>query len=129
MLKIDEDIPFINKPWGYERIFAQTDTYVGKYIFIQAGEKLSRQYHQLKDETVYVLSGPFHLEIGPSPENEEIVTLSMHAGEAYHVQSGAIHRFCAPPDNDVELIEVSTPELEDVVRLEDKYNRILGIEA
>ena len=129
MLKIDDDIPFINKPWGYERIIAHTPLYSGKYIFIESGHKVSRQYHQFRDKTIYVLSGPLHLEVGPSEEDGEILSVGMLTGESYHVEPGVVHRLCAPVDVDVEVIEISTSQLEDVVRLEDAYGRLLGIEA
>lgn len=129
MLNTDEDIPYIDKPWGYERIWAQTDKYVAKYIFIKAGHRMSRQYHEKKDETVYVLSGPLILELGPDQEDDEIVSLGLMEGESYHVIPGAIHRFCASEEYSVELIEVSTPELADVIRLEDDYNRTPNISA
>jgi quercetin dioxygenase-like cupin family protein len=129
MFKTDDDIPYIEKPWGYERIFAKTDKYVGKYLFIEAGHKLSRQYHEFKDETITVLSGPFILEIGPDAENEEIISHDMVSGEAFHITPGTVHRFCATADSDVELIEVSTPELDDVIRLEDDYSRVHEISA
>jgi mannose-6-phosphate isomerase len=128
MLKIDEDIPYIEKPWGYERIFAQTDKYVGKYLFIKGGHRLSRQYHERKDETISVLTGPLILEIGPT-EEDDIISLSLVEGEAYHITPGTIHRFSAPDHHDVELIEVSTPELDDVIRLEDDYWRTPEINA
>ena len=123
MLKTDDDIPYIEKPWGYERIFAATENYVGKYLFIKAGHRLSRQYHESKDETISVLAGPLILEIGPSSDDEEIYSYGLVTGEAYHITPGIVHRFCATDDSDVELIEVSTPELDDVMRLEDDYFR------
>lgn len=129
MLKIDDDIPFINKPWGYERIIAHTPLYSGKYIFIEGGHKVSRQYHQFRDKTIYVLSGNLHLEVGPSEEDGEILSIGMLSGETYHVEPGVVHRLCAPPDMDVEVIEASTSQLEDIVRLEDDYGRLLGIDA
>jgi mannose-6-phosphate isomerase-like protein (cupin superfamily) len=122
MLKVDDDIPYINKPWGYERIFAHTDQYVGKYIYVQAGNRLSLQYHESRDKTISVLSGPLILEVGLA-EEEEMLTLALVEGEAYHVTSGTIHRFSAPPDSDVELIEVGTPNLSDVIRIEDDHGR------
>jgi len=129
MLRVDEDIPYIEKPWGYERIFAHTDKYVGKYLFIQAGHKLSRQYHEEKDETITILKGPLILEVGPTATDDEIVSLALVEGEAFHIPPETIHRFCAPADSDVELIEVSTPELDDVIRLEDDYHRAPEISA
>jgi|TARA_R110000824_G_scaffold401474_2_gene612297 mannose-6-phosphate isomerase-like protein (cupin superfamily) len=129
MLNTDEDIPYIDKPWGYERIWAQTDKYVAKYIYIKAGHRMSRQYHEKKDETVYVLSGPLILELGPDHEDDEIVSLGLMEGESYHVTPEAVHRFCASEEYNVELIEVSTPELADVIRLEDDYDRTPNISA
>ena len=129
MIKTDDDIPYIDKPWGYERIFAQTESYVGKYLFIKAGHKLSRQYHEVKEETISVLGGPMILEIGPSNDDEEIRSYTLATGEAYHIAPGIVHRFCAPLDSDVELIEVSTPHLDDVMRLEDDYSRAPTISA
>ena len=129
MFKIDEDIPYINKPWGYERIFTENQHYVGKYIFIEAGHRTSRQYHQTKEETIYVLGGPFHIEIGPDDKSSDIAAIGMAAGESYHIEPGVIHRFCAPEDNHVELIEVGTNHPQDIVRLEDDYDRFPGADA
>jgi len=129
MLNTDEDIPYIDKPWGYERIWAQTDKYVAKYIFLKAGHRMSRQYHEKKDETVYVLSGPLILELGPDYKDDEILSLGLMEGESYHVTPGSIHRFCASEEYSVELMEVSTPELADIIRLEDDYNRTPNISA
>lgn len=107
----------ILKPWGFEEIFSHTDKYVGKILHIRAGEMLSRQYHQQKDETIRVLIGTMKLELGEKGE-EAIV---MQPGSTYHITPGTIHRMIAITACDV--LEVSTPELDDVVRLEDKYNR------
>ena len=123
MFRGEKEIPFVNKPWGYERVFAHTDTYVGKYMFIEEGHQLSRQYHEHKDETIFVLAGQLIIEIGPD-EDSTITKVGVEVGEAYHITPGTIHRFCASEGVAVELIEVSTPELQDVVRLEDDYNRI-----
>ena len=129
MLKLDEDIPYIDKPWGHERIWAVTDRYVGKYLYIEAGHKLSRQYHETKDETIYVLSGPLLVELGPDNENDDVVIITLLEGEAYHVRPEAVHRFVATDEYDVELIEVSTTELSDIIRLEDDYGRTPDIDA
>jgi mannose-6-phosphate isomerase-like protein (cupin superfamily) len=129
MLKIDEDIPYIDKPWGYERIWAHTEKYVAKYIFIERGHQLSRQYHENRDKTIYVLKGPLTIELGPDDENDDILTLGLLEGEAYHVRPEAVHRFCASPGFDVEIIEVSTTELSDIIRLEDDYGRAPDINA
>ena len=108
----------VDKPWGHEEIWAETSRYAGKFLIIKAGEMLSRQYHEKKEETVCVLDGVLVLEVGRDPPQR----LLLHPGESFHVKPGTVHRFCAG-DVDVRLVEVSTPELDDVVRLEDKYAR------
>ena len=113
-------LAYVEKPWGREIIFAHTDRYVGKILCINKGHKLSRQYHEMKDETIYVLKGSLALELGSS---ENYTELRLNEGHAFHIEPGVVHRFCAP-FGDVELAEVSTPELEDVIRLEDSYGRI-----
>lgn len=110
----------VQKPWGHELWLARTDRYVGKLIHIAAGQALSRQYHEVKDETLFVQSGRLLLEIGPAAAAERI---EVPAGRAFRIVPGTIHRFSAPSDADVDLVEMSTPELEDVVRLEDRYGR------
>lgn len=112
-------LAYVEKPWGNEIIFAHTDKYVGKILYINKGHKLSRQYHEVKDETIYVLEGRLSLEIG---DHGEFTELRLNEGHAFHIEPGVIHRFCAPW-GDVKLAEVSTPELNDVVRLEDNYGR------
>ncbi len=109
----------VNKPWGHEEIWAETSRYAGKFLIIRAGERLSRQYHERKEETICVLEGVLHLEVGKAPDIE---VRFLHPGEVFHVTPGTVHRFCAD-DVDVRLVEVSTPELDDVVRLEDQYAR------
>lgn len=108
----------VDKPWGHELIWAHTDRYVGKLLHINAGQSLSRQYHRQKDETFLVQSGTLRLEIGPD-EARQVLTLEV--GESFHCTPGTIHRMVAA--SDVDIIEVSTPELDDVVRLEDAYGR------
>ena len=110
----------VDKPWGYERIFAHTDRYVGKVLRINAGQRLSRQYHRVKDETIYVLSGRLVLEVG---EGAGIERTEVMSGSAFRVIPGTIHRFIATPDSNCDILEVSTPELDDVVRIEDIYGR------
>ena len=107
----------IDKPWGYELIWTETQHYVGKILHINAGHRLSRQYHNLKEETFMVQSGTMNLEIG-SPVTE---TLSMEVGNVFHCPPATVHRMCAVTD--VDVLEVSTPHLDDVVRLEDDYAR------
>lgn len=108
----------VDKPWGYELIWAETKHYVGKVLHIVAGERLSRQFHRVKEETLLVRSGEMDLEIGPAPESR---TIRLRAGDSFHITPGMIHRMVAITD--VEVVEVSTPELDDVVRLEDAYGR------
>lgn len=113
----------IDKPWGHEIIWAEGDTYIGKIIYINAGHKLSRQYHQEKEETILVKAGVLYLEdCGYYPDIKPPSILKLLPGESFHVLPGRIHRFIADETN-VELIEVSSVELEDVVRLEDDYCR------
>jgi mannose-6-phosphate isomerase len=110
----------VNKPWGHELIWARTDRYVGKILHVRAGEALSLQYHRVKDETIMVLSGRMRLDFfneGGSPCAREL-----GPSEPFHVAPGLRHRMIAIEDTDV--LEVSTPELDDVVRLEDRYGRV-----
>jgi mannose-6-phosphate isomerase-like protein (cupin superfamily) len=108
----------VDKPWGHELIWAETARYVGKILHIRAGHRLSRQYHEVKEETLFVQAGEMDLEIGPVASVE---TRRMKAGDVFHVVPGTIHRMVAVTD--VDVLEVSTPELHDVVRLEDVYGR------
>ena len=109
----------VEKPWGYELHFAVTDRYVGKVLFIKAGESLSLQYHRMKDESVYVQSGRLRLTV--DDEAGKLVEKMLAPGEAFRITPGTRHRFAA--DVDTTLFEVSTTELDDVVRLEDRYGR------
>jgi mannose-6-phosphate isomerase-like protein (cupin superfamily) len=108
----------VSKPWGYEIVWAETNRYVGKILHITAGHKLSRQYHEKKDETFLVESGEMDLEVGGDADRKVI---RMKAHDSFHCAPGTIHRMVAVTD--VDVIEVSTPELDDVVRLEDAYGR------
>jgi mannose-6-phosphate isomerase len=108
----------VDKPWGFEVIWAETDRYVGKLLHIRAGHKLSRQYHVRKDETFFVQAGEMDLEIGTPPDVE---IRRLKAGEAFHCPPRTVHRMVAAVD--VDVMEVSTPDLDDVVRLEDAYGR------
>lgn len=109
----------VEKPWGHEEIWAETSKYVGKYLHIKAGHRLSRQYHERKEETIRVISGKLLLEVGLG-DNLTMMTLTV--GQTFHVVPFTVHRFCATSE-DVVLVEVSTPELDDVVRLMDDYSR------
>ena len=107
----------VKKPWGKEEIWAETPKYVGKYLYVDRGHRLSRQYHEKKEETIRVISGNLLLELGTGTS---ITQMNLLPGQIYHVTPKTVHRFCAV-ESDVVLVEVSTPELDDVVRLEDDY--------
>jgi mannose-6-phosphate isomerase-like protein (cupin superfamily) len=112
----------VNKPWGYELIWARTDRYVGKILHIRKGESLSYQYHEVKDETIRLLHGFLELEVGDEKGKKEVLRLK--PGESFRIPPKLRHRMAAIEDCDV--LEVSTPELDDVVRLEDRYGRSKG---
>ena len=112
----------IDKPWGYELIWAHTDRYVGKILHIDAGHALSLQYHRHKDETLYLLAGTLDLEVGD--DDDTLQTITLQPGESLHVWPGRRHRLTARSACDV--LEASTPELDDVVRLADRYGRAGG---
>jgi mannose-6-phosphate isomerase-like protein (cupin superfamily) len=110
----------VEKPWGWELIWAHADDYVGKLLFVRAGEALSLQFHNEKDESWYVQSGRVELELsaaGDAVLNSEIVG----PGACFHFPAGTVHRVTALED--ATIVEASTPELEDIVRLEDRYGR------
>jgi mannose-6-phosphate isomerase len=110
----------VEKPWGYELIWALTDDYCGKILFVKAGESLSLQFHREKDESWFVQSGRAELELGRPGDktpNSEVVG----PGAAFRIRPGTVHRIRALEDT--TILEVSTPQLEDVVRLEDRYGR------
>ena len=109
----------VEKPWGYEIWYAWTDQYVGKIIHVNKGGKLSLQYHNEKDETSYLLKGRLLLTKGPDPENLTITEIG--EGHMWRNRPGEIHTIEGVEDSDV--LEVSTPHLEDVVRLTDLYGR------
>jgi mannose-6-phosphate isomerase-like protein (cupin superfamily) len=110
----------IKKPWGYEEIWAHTSHYVGKILHINSGKRLSLQFHEKKEETIKVLSGILTIVHGAGVDT--LQTSHMTAGEVFHVKPGLIHRFCAD-SGDVVLVEVSTTEIDDVIRLEDDFLR------
>jgi mannose-6-phosphate isomerase len=109
----------LEKPWGYELIYALTDTYCGKLLFVRGGHALSLQYHERKDETIYLDDGLAEVEIGP--EGGPLVRETVWPGRAFRITPGTVHRLRALQD--CVFLEVSTPHLDDVVRLEDKYGR------
>jgi mannose-6-phosphate isomerase len=108
----------VEKPWGYELIWAQTERYVGKLLHINQGHKLSLQYHRQKDETIHLQNGRVLLVVD---EGTGLMEIELKPGQSYHVRPLTKHRMVALTDCDV--LEVSTPELDDVVRLEDAYGR------
>ena len=114
------DVRHVEKPWGYEIIFAHTERYCGKLIFVRAGEQLSLQYHERKDETVYVHAGRIEMEIGERGEGGRAAEI-VGPGASFRLEPGVVHRWRAVEDS--LILEVSTPELDDVVRLEDRYGR------
>ncbi len=107
----------VKKPWGYEEIWAKTETYIGKVIFIEPGHRLSKQFHKRKEETVYVVRGTLL-----NYDKNDVVTIHSE-GDSLHIKPNQVHRFGAKEDSSVMLIEVSTNYLDDVVRLEDDYGR------
>ena len=109
----------IDKPWGYELILAHTDRYVGKILHVDAGHALSLQYHEVKDETLYLFRGQFELIV---EEDGEMVERTINEGESYHIAPFTKHRMIGGPEG-CDIFEVSTPELDDVVRVEDRYGR------
>jgi mannose-6-phosphate isomerase len=116
---VSGEITRVEKPWGYEIHWAHTDRYVGKLIHVNAGHALSLQYHNRKDETIYLHSGRLLFEIGG--DGKTLARREMRPGERVHITPKTVHRMTAIEDSDI--FEVSTPELDDVVRLEDRYGR------
>ena len=109
----------VDKPWGYELRWAVTDRYAAKILHVNKGEALSLQYHERKDEFQYLIKGAVDIELGGS--DGAMTTRRMNAGDTLHITPGTRHRITAVEDTDI--FEVSTPEMEDVVRLEDRYGR------
>lgn len=110
----------VEKPWGHELIWAETEQYVGKLLVLRAGESLSLQFHRVKDESWLVQAGRAKLELGSAGDamlSQEVVA----AGAAFRFRPGTVHRITALEDT--TILEVSTPQLEDVIRLEDRYGR------
>lgn len=113
-----EAITRVEKPWGYELHWAKTERYVGKIIHVRSGQALSLQYHNVKDETILLWSGRLLFEVH---DGERLVSREMVPGERIHIRPKTLHRMTALEDSDI--FEVSTPELNDVVRVEDRYGR------
>ena len=112
----------VDKPWGYEHIWAKTDKYVGKLLYIEEGQRLSLQYHKIKEETIYVLEGVLELVLEEGSRRDKH-SVFLEPGQTFHIAPLTIHRFAATQGTDVKLMEVSTTELDDVVRIEDDYSR------
>ena len=110
----------VDKPWGHELIFAVAESYVGKLIFVKAGESLSLQFHRQKDEAWYILEGRAEVELG-APGESILSSEVVEPGASFRFPPGTVHRVKAIVDT--TILEVSTPELDDVVRLEDRYGR------
>ena len=107
------------KPWGWELVWAEADAYAGKLLFVRAGESLSLQYHEAKDESWLVQEGRARLELGGV--GDELETIEITAGDAFRFRPRTVHRVAAIEDT--FIVEISTTQLDDVVRLEDKYGR------
>src|SRR5207247_1664095 len=113
------ELPYrVEKPWGHELIWARTDRYVGKILHIEPGHVLSLQYHNKKDESIYVLRGEIILRV---QQGETLIERRMLEGDAVHITPRTIQQFEAVVASD--LLEASTPEIDDVVRLKDRYGR------
>ncbi len=114
------DVRRVEKPWGYEIVYGLTDRYCGKLLFVRKEEQLSLQFHREKDEVIYVQEGRIELEIADPgrPPDVEVVG----PGQAFRIRPGFVHRWRALEDSIV--LEVSSPEIDDVVRLADRYGRV-----
>jgi mannose-6-phosphate isomerase len=117
---VQVEVKRVAKPWGHELIWAHTDRYVGKLLHINSGESLSLQYHERKDETIHVLRGRRVFLVGEGEAG--LQRLALEEGMSFRIRPGTRHRMEAISDCD--LLEASTPELDDVVRLEDRYGRV-----
>ena len=109
----------VEKPWGHELIWAETDEYVGKILHVKAGHSLSLQYHERKDETIHVLRGVLRFLAGPAAD--QLADIELAEGDSFRIMPGTVHRMIAVTD--IDLLEASTAHLDDVVRLEDRYGR------
>lgn len=114
------DVRHVPKPWGHETIWAHTDRYVGKILHVKAGEKLSVQYHEQKDETIHLLRGEMKYWV-QLPGETEMRDQHLCAGQSFRITPNTVHAIEAITD--IDVLEASTPELNDVVRLSDRYGR------
>jgi quercetin dioxygenase-like cupin family protein len=115
------DVRVVPKPWGHETIWASTDQYVGKILHIKAGHALSIQYHNAKDETVHLLSGEIIYRVQTGPGQDDLEDVRLRAGESFRITPHTVHQMEAVTDCDV--LEASTAQLDDVIRLKDRYGR------
>jgi len=116
------NVATVPKPWGHETIWARSGRYVGKILHINAGHELSVQFHRKKDETIHLLSGEIVYRVQRDPSDQQrLEDVRLKVGESFRITPGTVHQMIAVTDCDV--LEVSTPELDDVVRLSDKYGR------
>jgi mannose-6-phosphate isomerase len=111
----------VPKPWGHETIWAHSELYVGMILHINAGHELSVQYHNKKDETIHLLSGEIVYRVQKDANDDALDDVQLRVGESFRITPGTIHQMVALTDCDV--LEVSTPEVDDIVRLSDKYGR------
>lgn len=109
----------VEKPWGYELIWAKTSQYVGKILHINSGHQLSLQFHRVKEETIFIAKGRMTFVFEETPG--KLIEIELREGDVHHIPPGRQHRMIAVEDTDV--FEVSTPHLEDVVRIQDSYGR------
>jgi len=109
----------VEKPWGFELIWAETPAYVGKILHVRAGHALSLQYHMRKDETIHLLHGRMRFQVGETAE--QLRDIELQEGQSFRIIAGTVHRMVALTD--IDILEASTPHLDDVVRLEDRYGR------
>jgi len=112
---------FVPKPWGQEEIFAETSYYVGKILTVRPGHALSLQYHERKVETMRVLAGEGEFHLGEWPLQAPLKVVPAKPGDVFHIVPGTVHRVVA--NSELVILEISTPHLDDVVRLEDRYGR------
>ena len=112
----------VPKPWGFEIVFAENERYAGKILHVEPGHALSLQYHERKDETLYVLTGEVTLLVDAKMDGE-LKEVTLGAGDSYRIRPGVRHRMSVVSGGPCELVEVSSPELDDVVRLEHRYGR------
>lgn len=115
-----QEVRIVQKPWGHEVIWAHTPLYVGKVLHVKAGQALSVQYHNQKDETIHLLSGEMIYRVGEGG-SDALVEVVLRAGDSFRNEPGTVHQMEAVTDCDI--LEASTPHLDDVVRLSDRYGR------